>query len=473
MAQVAPVNLPYNIKTLWFDPKGMELSAGQHVVVSTQRGLELGQMAADLMEVDETQIEALKSPLKPVERVATEDDIAQAQKMQDLGREAMPIFKQMAAETSEQMHPVSVEYLLDGSKAVFYFESEERVDFRDLVKKLASHFHVRVDMRQIGVRDEARIVGGLAHCGQEVCCKRLGGEFNPVSIRMAKDQDLSLNPQKISGLCGRLMCCLRYESETYKEFKKKAPKVGSMVSTPAGTAKVIELDIPKETVRLKVEDEKPVRIPLSGFAPAEGDGRPDTVTDEAWEAATQMQAMGSGALDALFEIPEFTGSEKLGEAKAVHHEKPVSKERRRRVQDGTVGKGGKGRNKGSGSKHEDDDSASTRARQPRRRSTKITGGQRQTKSFQEANDQSSGSGKPANGKQKHPASKGQQGGKGPRNKAKVRPGQRSSSLSQGRSASADAKGSEASRSHSKDQRKPNNRRRRKRKASTKPEGGAE
>lgn len=142
------------------------------------------------------------------------------------------MFKEFAEDASDQMRPVMVEFLFDGDKAVFYFEAEERVDFRDLVRKLAGHFHVRVDMRQIGVRDGARLVGGLGHCGQELCCKRLGGEFSPVSIRMAKEQNLSLNPQKISGCCGRLMCCLRYEYETYKEVNSRAPKHGAKVEVP-------------------------------------------------------------------------------------------------------------------------------------------------------------------------------------------------------------------------------------------------
>ena len=140
----------------------------------------------------------------------------------------------MASEANGDMHPVSVEYLFEGDKAIFYFEAEERVDFRELVRKLAAHFRVRIDMRQIGVRDEARMVGGLGHCGQELCCKRLGGEFCPVSIRMAKEQDLSLNPQKISGVCGRLMCCLRYEFDAYKDFKSRAPKQNATVETPDG-----------------------------------------------------------------------------------------------------------------------------------------------------------------------------------------------------------------------------------------------
>ena len=186
MTRVAPVKLKNNHRTLWFDPGEVEVSKGDAVVVSTARGVELGYMADDVIEVDDKRIKELKSPLKPVERKADEADLEKAAEMERLSAEALPVFKEMAAATSEEMHPVSVEYLLDGEHAVFYFEAEERIDFRELVRKLASHFHVRVDMRQIGVRDEARMVGGLGHCGQELCCKRLGGEFCPVSIRMAK-----------------------------------------------------------------------------------------------------------------------------------------------------------------------------------------------------------------------------------------------------------------------------------------------
>lgn len=223
MARIAPVKLQYNPKTLWFDPQDLELAEGDPVVVKTERGNEFGHTDG-IIEVEEDELKKLKSKLKPVLRKATEEDLQQVEEMRRLGAEALPVFKKMAAEVNEDMHPVLVEYLFDGDKAVFFFEAEERVDFRDLVRKLASEFHVRVDMRQIGVRDEARLVGGLGHCGQELCCKRLGGEFCPVSIRMAKEQDLSLNPQKISGVCGRLMCCLRYEYEAYKDFKSRAPR---------------------------------------------------------------------------------------------------------------------------------------------------------------------------------------------------------------------------------------------------------
>ena len=271
MVRIAPVNLPYNPKTLWFDAGELELHAGCDVVVQTARGTEFGHMGEPAFEATPDQVKKLKTPLKPVLRVADDEDRAKQAELEARAAEALPVFKELAAKASEEMRPVSVEYLFDGDKAVFYFESENRVDFRELVRTLSSRLHVRVDMRQIGVRDEARMVGGLGHCGQELCCKRLGGEFCPVSIRMAKEQDLSLNPQKISGVCGRLMCCLRYEYDAYKDFKSRAPKKNAQVETPDGVAKVVDLDVPREVVSLRIEGEKPVRVPLADFdAPEEG-----------------------------------------------------------------------------------------------------------------------------------------------------------------------------------------------------------
>ena len=190
MPNVAAVRLTYNPKVLWFDPNGVEFAAGDALIVRTERGLEYGIADEDLKKVEQKALNALKCALKPVVRKATPEDERVWKEMQDKAAEALPVFKQMVAEHKLDMHPVTVEFLFDGDKAVFYFEAEDRVDFRELVRSLAARFHVRIDMRQIGVRDEARIVGGLGHCGQELCCKRLGGEFNPVSIRMAKDQDL-------------------------------------------------------------------------------------------------------------------------------------------------------------------------------------------------------------------------------------------------------------------------------------------
>lgn len=369
MTKVAPIHTAYNPKTLWFDPQDFEIAKGDAVVVNTARGLEFGRAAGDLLEVDEAQIKALKTPLKPVERLATEEDIEKAAELEQQGREALPLFKEMVEESGVEMHPVAVEFLFDGDKAVFYFESEERVDFRDLVRKLASHFHVRVDMRQIGVRDEARMVGGLGHCGQELCCKRLGGEFCPVSIRMAKEQDLSLNPQKISGLCGRLMCCLRHEFDAYKDFKSRSPKVGATVTTPDGPAKVVDLDVPREMVSVRIEGEKPVRIPIAGFEKKEDGSRPSVVTEEAWTAANDETQARIGGESALFSTSQFTGADKLAEAGAVRRTPS-----RKKAQAGGASAAGQGKGSGDRSRRGRQEKATVKPaeRKPRRRSTTLS-----------------------------------------------------------------------------------------------------
>ena len=374
MVRVAPINLTFNPKTLWFDPGDLEIRKDDPVVVRTARGTEFGIAASEVIEVGEDQVRALKSALRPVERVATEEDVQRAAEMEEKSREALPIFKEMAREAHEDMHPVSVEFLLDGDKAVFYFEAEERIDFRELVRKLASRFHVRIDMRQIGVRDEARMVGGVGHCGQELCCKRLGGEFCPVSIRMAKEQGLSLNPQKISGLCGRLMCCLRYEFDAYKDFKGRAPKLNGTVQTPMGPAKVVDHDVPREIVSLKVEGEKPVKVPLADFDPApEGPARPNTVGEEAWERATTDHGTVGGE-SLIFSTSQFTGSDKLAEGAKVRH---TGGGARKAGEGRRTGKGGSsergGRSRRSGGRGEQAAPAPAAPRK-RRRSTKLAAG---------------------------------------------------------------------------------------------------
>ena len=319
MTRIAPVNLEFNPKTLWFDAGELEIGKTDRVVVETARGVELGRMAGEVFEAAESDLDKLKSALQPVVRVATEEDVERAAEMERLSKEAMATFKELAASYDEGMHPVSVEYLLEGDKAVFYFEAEERIDFREIVRELASRFHVRIDMRQIGVRDEARMIGGLGHCGQELCCKRLGGEFCPVSIRMAKEQDLSLNPQKISGICGRLMCCLRYEYEAYKDFHQRAPKQNATIQTPDGPAKVCNLNVPREIVDLKIEIDgklKTVHVPLADMdEPEEGATRPKSVGEEAWRRAIEPPI--SSAASALFLTSQFTGKDALGDARAV------------------------------------------------------------------------------------------------------------------------------------------------------------
>ncbi|MCL2826835.1 MAG: hypothetical protein FWD72_05465, partial [Eggerthellaceae bacterium] len=293
MTRIAPIRLQYSSKALWFDAADIEVAKGDAVVVTTARGLEFGQVSDEVFEAEESDIKKLKTELKPVMRVATPEDEDMAARMQEKSEEALPVFREMAAEANEDMHPVSVEFLLDGDKAVFYFEAEERVDFRDLVKKLAAHFRVRIDMRQIGVRDEARIVGGLGHCGQELCCKRLGGEFCPVSIRMAKEQGLSLNPQKISGICGRLMCCLRYEFDAYKDFKDRAPKLNAEIDTPEGPAKVTDLNVPREIVTIQLADDKTVKIPLARMEPPEKGMRPNKVGKKAFDEFSSQNLLDS------------------------------------------------------------------------------------------------------------------------------------------------------------------------------------
>ena len=328
MAHIIPVRMPLGSRTLWFDANGISASKGNAVIVQTARGTEYGYVADMPFEATEEQLAELKSPLKPVKRLATEKDTEKFEQLQQRAIEVMPGYREIVEEEGLDMRPISVEFLFDGDKAVFYFEADDRVDFRELVRKLAARFKVRVDMRQIGPRDEARMIGGVGHCGQELCCKRLGGEFCPVSIRMAKEQDLSLNPQKISGICGRLMCCLRYEYDAYKDFKGRAPKMGAKIETPEGDGKVISLDVPKEIVTIQVGEDKKISVPLADMKKSKKDTpRPDVVDEEAWERAANKEELAILGGATLL-TSQFTSTDKLGEAKAVHREQPAKKEKK-------------------------------------------------------------------------------------------------------------------------------------------------
>jgi cell fate regulator YaaT (PSP1 superfamily) len=295
MPTVVGVKLRFAPKALWFDPVETTPAEGDTVIVDTERGTEIGLVAQAPHEVPDSELVA---PLKPILRVATDADLARTDELAALEREAMPVFRQLVDEYKLDMKPIDVEYLFGGDKVVFYFVAEERVDFRELVKELASKFKARIDMRQVGVRDEARMIGGLGHCGEQLCCVRFGGEFQPVSIRMAKEQDLPLNPLKISGLCGRLMCCLRYEFEAYKDYKQRAPRKGTIVETPLGLAKVSELNTPHETVGMRLEDGKRFSVPLKDMECCKGTGCPCSVSREVLEEAggTGM-ALALAALD--------------------------------------------------------------------------------------------------------------------------------------------------------------------------------
>ncbi len=284
MPTLVGVKLRFAPKVLFFDSADTDPAPGDTVVVETDRGIELGQVVDLPCEVADSDV---PGPVKAIARVATETDLAVASELQGREQEAMRVFRELIAERGLDMKAVDVEYLFGGDKIVFYFVAEERVDFRQLVRDLAARFKVRIDMRQVGVRDEARMVGGLGHCGQQLCCVRFAGDFQPVSIRMAKEQDLPLNPLKISGLCGRLMCCLRYEYEAYKDFKSRAPKRGAKVETPLGEGKITGFNTPRETIGIRLAEGGSINVGLDAVE-CPCSGSPCRVKPEALETPASL-----------------------------------------------------------------------------------------------------------------------------------------------------------------------------------------
>jgi len=240
-------------KIYYFDPLDIEFEQFDPVIVETVRGIEYGEIALTARVVDE---EEMVAPVKPVIRKATETDTMEFNKLKQNEQDAKEIFITKAKKHKLEMKLIDVEYTFDQKKAIFYFTAEGRVDFRELVKDLASIFKVRIELRQIGVRDEAKIFKGLGVCGRTTCCAQWLGDFTPVSIKMAKEQNLSLNSTKISGICGRLLCCLTYEQEFYEEVSKKLPKVGQRVITADGEGEVFKLSILEETVFVKIQVNK-------------------------------------------------------------------------------------------------------------------------------------------------------------------------------------------------------------------------
>lgn len=249
MKKVVGIKFRDSGKIYYFDPLNFEVTADDSVIVETARGTVFGDVAEPPRMVEDDKI---VTPLKPIVRIATQEDKQQKEFFFNKEKEAFRICQQKIEERNLEMKLVSVEYAFNGSKLTFYFTADNRVDFRDLVKDLAFVFKTRIDLRQIGVRDEAKKCGGLGCCGRPVCCNAFLNEFIPVSIKMAKAQNLSLNPTKISGICGRLMCCLKYEYEGYEAMQKIMPKVGSECTTPDGKGIVVENNIISETTRVKV-----------------------------------------------------------------------------------------------------------------------------------------------------------------------------------------------------------------------------
>lgn len=251
MLTVIGVRFKKSGKVYYFNPTDMDIIVGDNVIVETVRGIEFGKCVIGKREVEE---DSIILPLKNVMRKADNEDLKKHLENKSKEKEAFDICLEKIQKHNLVMKLIDVEYTFDNNKIIFYFTAEGRVDFRELVKDLASVFRTRIELRQIGVRDEAKMIGGIGACGRQMCCACHLGDFAPVSIKMAKEQNLSLNPAKISGICGRLMCCLNFEQKCYEEIRKKLPCVGSIVDTPDGQGEVVCNCVVKESVKVKIKN---------------------------------------------------------------------------------------------------------------------------------------------------------------------------------------------------------------------------
>ena len=249
--EVVDIQFRAGQKVYYFDPAGHSVKTGDHVIIDTARGPEYGIAAGGNHRIP---VKEVVAPLRSVLRIATAEDEKVVARNRAEEKRAYEVCLQKIADHGLDMQLVSAEYAFDGSKILFFFTADERVDFRDLVKNLASIFHTRIELRQIGVRDKAKMVGGLGICGRPFCCASFLDDFQPVSIKMAKTQNLSLNPTKISGTCGRLMCCLKYEQDAYEDLLRTSPKAESFVDTPEGRGTVVEVDLLRQRVKVRMED---------------------------------------------------------------------------------------------------------------------------------------------------------------------------------------------------------------------------
>jgi len=268
MVKVVGVRFRRAGKIYYFDPDNHEIEINSYVIVETARGIEFGQVVVPEREVPEENIVA---PLKKVIRIANEEDLKHAEENETREKEAFEICLKKIEEHKLGMKLIDVEYTFDNNKILFYFTAEGRVDFRELVKDLAAIFRTRIELRQIGVRDESKMMGGIGICGRVLCCNSFLTEFQPVSIKMAKEQNLSLNPTKISGICGRLMCCLKFETDTYEIIKEEMPKVGSIVTTEEGDGRVISQNVTKNTLTVELEDKRIIEVEQGEFRELEDD----------------------------------------------------------------------------------------------------------------------------------------------------------------------------------------------------------
>lgn len=244
-------------KIYYFDPAQLEIEEGQHVIVETSRGVECGEVALANKTVQDDEI---VQPLKKVMRVADQKDLDKVKENKEKEKEAFSLCLEKIQKHDLDMKLIDVEYTFDNNKILFYFTADGRVDFRELVKDLASVFRTRIELRQIGVRDQSKMLGGLGICGKPFCCSSFLSEFQPVSIKMAKEQSLSLNPTKISGTCGRLMCCLKYEQEAYEDLLRITPKNGAIVKTSQGTGQVIDVSLLTGELKIRLQDGDNIEI---------------------------------------------------------------------------------------------------------------------------------------------------------------------------------------------------------------------
>jgi cell fate regulator YaaT (PSP1 superfamily) len=260
MAEIVGVRFKRAGKVYYFDPADIDLEVNDYVVVKTSRGLELGQVVISPKQVLANDV---TTPLKSVVRKAEPEDIKHAEELKDEEREALIECGKLINKLNLPMKLLSAQYNLDGSRLTFFFSAAERVDFRELVRELANRFKIRVQLQQVGPRDETKLMGGFGRCDRPLCCVSFLSEFTPVSIKMAKEQNLPLNPMKISGVCGRLLCCLVYENEQYRTVNEKLPKEGQRVSTPMGAATIVGGNPLKETVLVELESQATAELPLT------------------------------------------------------------------------------------------------------------------------------------------------------------------------------------------------------------------
>jgi len=303
VAEVVGIRFKQAGRVYYFDPADVDMEVGDHVVVKTARGLELGHVVIAPKQVLDSEV---SGPLKSVVRRATDEDFLRVKELESRSKQAVGTCAEMVEKLKLPMKLLSAEYDLSGRRLTFFFSAADRVDFRELVKELTGHFKVRVELRQVGTRDEAKLVGGFGRCGRLLCCMSFLSEFSPVSIKMAKEQNLPLNPMKISGICGRLMCCLGYESKLYHMMKGKLPKDGKQVNTPMGGARVVGSNPLKETVAVELDSGATVEFQLDEIAT---DGRPVPPRAKDKEADKDREKLR----ETIREKPKETGREKPGD----------------------------------------------------------------------------------------------------------------------------------------------------------------